>query len=161
MGNVTFSVDLQDPISYSFYILITGVALMLISAVIYIAFFRLWKVQRDENGLVKAKRTPGIILARSKLKYVAQLGRLEKALYNNEVGERESYQELSRIIRMFAKDATGLSIENYTLAEIKALRRNDLISLMEVYSAPEFSRYGRGDLSRDISDTKRAIQTWR
>ena len=96
MGNVTFSVDLQDPISYSFYILITGVALMLISAVIYIAFFRLWKVQRDENGLVKAKRT-----------------------------------------------------------------RNDLISVMEVYSAPEFSRYGRGDLSRDISDTKRAIQTWR
>ena len=179
MGDVSFSVELQEPISYSLYILLTGLALM---AVALVVFFIFWKRYVDYRNSVsttpRLKKKKKVVLSVLRAKYMRQIERLEKGLMENKADERTAYQELSRISRFFVHEATGLDVQNYSYAEIKALNMPGLTALVDSYYRPEFApdtgeceqtqtenQLTRNRISpalaRAIQNTKGVITAWR
>lgn len=140
MGDVSFSVDLREPISYSLYILITGLALMAVALVVFFIFWKRWiNYQNGISKVPRANKKKPIVLSYIRAKYLRQIARLEKGLAEQKTGGRIAYQELSRIIRAFVHEATGLDVQNYTYMEIKALNIPGLTALVESYYHPEFA----------------------
>ena len=180
MGDVSFSVELQEPISYSLYILITGLVMMAVALVVFYVF---WKRFIDfKNGnrkTLRPKKKAPVVLSVLRRKYLRQIARLEKGLVEQKVDARTAYQELSRIVRAFAGEATGIQIQNYSLAEVKFLNIPQLTTLISAIYKPEFeintplifvqnqdeqsreSAVFNEALERAIAQTKGVISSWR
>ena len=92
--------------------------------------------------------------------YLAKLNELENNIRNTDVDNREAYQKLSTIIRMFVYEMTGISVQNCTLEEIRPLRIPRLTRLVEEYYEPEFSSEDLGDALKSLSKTRKEIESW-
>ena len=113
------SVELQDPFSYMIIWII--LAVLFIAAVIFAQlYFR--KVLGDrlkKPRTPKLKKVPPATLDNIKRKYLGELTYIESDLVNNRITIREAYHKLSKNIRMFVFEVTGIKVQKYTLTEIR------------------------------------------
>ena len=159
---VSFTVGLKDPVSYSIIWFLMALALMALAGIVFSLFWwRYRKVCARNAEELKVIKPPAVVLPFLRRKYGRQIARLDTALRADEVEDRIAYQELSRIIRAFVNDTTGIETQNYTLQEIEALNIPQLTRLMREYVKPEFSEEGKGNVTEALLRTGQVVQAWR
>ncbi|MBR0091188.1 MAG: hypothetical protein IJP92_05785 [Lachnospiraceae bacterium] len=160
--DVSFSVGLKDPVSYSLIWFLVALALMAFGGIVFSLFY--WRYRKEQAKIaegVRVVKPPKVVMPFLKRKYGRQVARLDEALRNGQVEERIAYQELSRIIRAFAKEVTFIDVDKYTLSEIEMLNIPQLHRLVREYSQPEFSVNTGGNVTQSLIKTGQTIQEWR
>ena len=157
------SVKLRNMLDYSTLpIIIVGTVLLLITivAVIYI-LVRVIKSKKNKRKITAKElfwTKPD--MERLKKEYLAKLARIEEAFLADPTLIRPTYEKMSKLIRNFAYQATGIEVQKYTLYEIRMANMNSLADLVEEYYEPEFDRISEGDAKESIKKTKRMIAEW-
>lgn len=108
--------------------------------------------------------------------YIEKARVVEKKVINDEISSKQGFQELSTIIRQYAKERTGIDVTNMTLAEIRGLNLPMLENVIESYYEYEFSdRYdvkdmsdnrdtasiGKSNINKAVSMTVFALENWK
>ena len=160
--DVTFTVELQHPVSYSIQYFLIGLAVAALAAFfISLAAWRFRMILAGRAGGGKAVKPPKIVLRVIKSKYRGQINRLQAGLAQGAVTERVAFQELSRIIRQFVHEATRLNVQNFSFREIQALNIPQLTQLVREYYTPEFAESASGDLYGALGRTAQVMEAWR
>lgn len=95
-----------------------------------------------------------------KQKYMALLRELELKYHNGKISNRRAYQELSKIVRHFVYEATGIKVHNYTLQEIKNTNIVGLYEIVNECYTPEFSIDKNGDIYSSIARAGKVVEEW-
>jgi len=82
-------------------------------------------------------------------------------IQKNIISNREAYQSLSKLIRMFIYEMTNIKVQNYTLGDIKNINIHILYELVKEYYSPEFSRESKGDIISSIEKTRKVMEVWK
>lgn len=158
---IPITVELQDMFSYSRVgCLVVGIVLglLLLGFLIY-AIVKLTRRKKKVKPIKVNTITQGR-LARLKEKYNRALDDIAKRHENKKISDRAAYQELSRVIRHFVYDVSGIKVQNYTLAEIKEADIPQLYYLIAECYKPEFDAIGKGDAQDTISKARKVIGEW-
>lgn len=157
------SVKLRNMLDYSTApILIVGVLLLLITLVVVIYILVRVIKSRKNKRKITAKELLWTKPDMNKLKqeYLARLEKIERTFLEDPTLIRPTYEKMSKLIRNFAYEATGIEVQKYTLYEIRMAKMNSLADLVEEYYEPEFDRISEGDAKESIKKTKRTIAEW-
>jgi len=155
---MTFSTDFQAPFSYTCHIWLNlgiGLALLVLFAVIR-------KLAGYLRTLRDTPRYRRISDARRQV-YLDRLGEMDQSLGASGQTQRETYAQLSLLLREFALEASGTDTLTWTRGEIAAYlgrRLPDFARLMNEYTEPEFAEFSSGDAREAIARTKEAIRRW-
>lgn len=150
--------ELSDMFSYSFLPIIIFIVLLLVVIII----FKIYKPH-----VKKAKSIPKVAplshkdTLSIKNKYLLELDKLVEEVNNNSINTRKAYQKLSKLIRNYIFEATGIKVQNYTLAEIEKVNMPSLCELVREYYDPEFSFSSSGNVIESINKTRVVIEKWK
>ncbi len=155
------SVGLQEPFSYELWPVVVSFLFVLFIIVFFVVSFVMKKMKNGANGNVPVVqyRNPNRI-AYIKSKYLKEISKIENDYEHNKISVRTAYQKMSKCIRKFVHEMTGIRVHNYTLQDIKALNMPLLEELIEEYYAPEFAKRSEGNTKSSLEKTKRAIERW-
>ncbi len=157
-SELPITVELQDMMSYSkagvigFIALVAAVLLAILIAVII-------KLRKNAPAPVPRMASENKIRT-AKEKYNRLLMELEARYQMGKVSEKEAYQELSKYIRHFVHDVTGIKVQNCTLEDIGRLNMPMLYYLIAECYAPEFSQDASGNLGDSIRKAREVIYGW-
>ncbi len=141
--------------SYSFIPIIICIAIIIILIIIFaITIHKPKKVKKI--SIVKPININDI-----KNKYLLEIDNLLTSVNENKISLRHSYQQLSKLIRNFIYEVTGLKVQNYTLSDIKTINMPILSTLVEEYYHPEFAKDSKGDIIASITKTREVIAKWK
>ena len=160
------TVTLQPPFEYYWWVILIAAlfAVATIAIVIYVLnrYFHLFsKLKNRRKSPIKTP--PPRMLYQIKEDYMGKLQNLALAYGNQTMDKRTAYQRLSLLIRGFVQEATGINVENYSKAEIKAFGIKHLDNLMEEYYVPEFAEEERAqnrDFASACNTALGVIRTW-
>ena len=143
----------------SYIWLILGGAVLVISAGFFVTLFRfrLKKRVRKYKPLKPPKKPAPEYTRNHALKQI------DKCIYDLNHGRadiRESYQNMSTVMRTFASDMTGIDVTSMTLFELQALNDKRLSELIEKWYAPEFAMKTQADFMNDAEQAKHAVKRW-
>lgn len=156
------TVELQD--NYS----MIPMFLLVLLVIAAIVFLIIWaaKEKRTEKKPAEKVPVPAPVNPRSramelKRKYDRLLIQLADEYGKNMVSDRETYQRLSRLVRDFAFEMTGVKVQNYTLQELRGMNMPKLTALVEECYVPEFALDNcRGDAKETINKARKVIGEW-
>lgn len=155
------SVELQEPFSYDLWPMLVALAI----AVIIFGYLIISYVIKKVN--VKNKAAKPVVQYRNpdkiafiKSKYLKEIVKIENDYDSNKINLRIAYQRMSKCIRKFVHEMTGIKVQNYTLLDIKELNMPLLEALIEEYYAPEFAKRAEANTKESLEKTKRAIERW-
>ena len=159
------SVQPQPPLPYPTWMLVVGIAL-LVAAIVLAVFAR--RLLRDGSRGKKAdpspEKPPTVVPYfdpfESKMRHVAQLDRLRQSYDMGQVDSRVAHEEISRVARSFAHEATGIDVRNYTLEELRRSPYPALAGLIEICYEPEFAESSSVDPRDSIERAKAVIWSW-
>nr|WP_027872056.1 hypothetical protein [[Eubacterium] cellulosolvens] len=155
------SVELQDPFHFPVYWLLIGLVAAVLGTALFVYAFRIRKKMEEDRAheLKIRKPAPGaMVLIRRK--YLRELAAVQKEYSESKIDYREAYRRMSKTVRMFVYEATGIEVQNYTLMEIKKLRIRSLTLLVSHYYKPEFSVKSKTDVNKSLEKTRKVIETW-
>lgn len=95
-----------------------------------------------------------------KVKYFSMLDELYAKVAGGQISIRACYQALSRLVREFVAEITGIKVNRCTLSDIKRMNMPMLASLIEEYYEVEFAKVSVGNAEDAIARTKRVIELW-
>ena len=154
---IELKTELSNPFSYSIFPIL--ILIIIIFLLILILFIR--KKKKD------AKKKIVIITPNEKDKnaiknfYIEKINELLVNIQKNIISNREAYQSLSKLIRMFIYEMTNIKVRNYTLGDIKNINIPILYELVKEYYSPEFSRESKGDIISSIEKTRKVMEVWK
>lgn len=154
------TVELQDMFSYSF--LLVAVAVVL-AAIIGAAGLLVFLLKKKGKQPEKAEPSPvgkPVSGNQVKEKYYAVINDLETEFSKGRVSNREAYQELSRLVRHFVYEMTGIKVHHHTLDEIKKLNMPGIYAVIEECYAPEFSVDKDGNIYDTMNKARMVIKEW-
>ena len=82
---------------------------------------------------------------------------LENKINNNQISKKELYKQLSKIIRGYYYERTGINIISYSLTEITKLKDKSLSQLINECYRNEFSKQINKNTKKFICRTKEYI----
>lgn len=151
------TVDLQNPFSFSLIPIIILFILLVVPTYLYLK-----KIQQNrKEKVIEIKEVDEKNIIRIQKKYIKQLKILQDKIDNKKISIRRAYQRLSKIIRYFVYEVTGINVQNYTLSEIKKLKMHQLTELIEDYYVHEFSKKSLGNINESIQKTRKVIVRWK
>ncbi len=154
------SVNLQEPMSYMLVWIITA-GVLLLAAVLLQVIFRIRRRRRGEvPEKIKVVKPPRASIPEIKNRYLSDIDKIKDALTKGEIDKRIAYQRMSKVIRHFVFDMTGVQVQKYTLYEIKQIRMPMLTQLIEDYYVPEFAQETMADAIKSLEGTRRVIERW-
>ena len=159
-GNMETSVKLQEPFSYSMWPIVVVGALVILYGIYLFVTVIMRKKETKPSEQVVVKKVATIDVNKIKMKYLTQLELIRQELCKEKITTRDAYQKMSRCIRGFVYEVTGIQVQNYTLEDIKKLNMPGLEALIAEYYAPEFALRSISDSSASLEKTKRAIELW-
>lgn len=156
------TVELQDNYSYIMLFLMLFLAAALILLVV------LWarkgqKIPAKEKAVLPTQPpvNPGNHAMGLKRKYDRKLIQLSDEYEKQKISSREAYQMLSRLVRDFAYEMTGVKVQNYTLQELRTTGMPKLAALIEECYVPEFALgNAQGDATESIKKARKVIGEW-
>ena len=143
----------------SYIWLILGVIIFFISAGFIVTLFKYRirkKVRKHKTPKPPKKPTPEYIRNHA-------LKQIDKCIYDLSHGRadiRESYQNMSTIMRTFVTDMTGRDVTSQTLYELQASGDKRLSELIEKWYAPEFAMKTKADFMTDAEQAKHVVKRW-
>ena len=155
---IPITVELEDMMSYSSIGLIVSIVLLVI-LLVYVLLRIIIKQRKQKPEEItyvpNAKKLEHI-----KNKYRNMLTNIEQKRSAEKISERIAYQELSKVIRHFVYDATGIKVQNYTLEEIGRVNIPNLYYLIAECYVPEFSGDDVGNVYDSINKARMVIEGW-
>ena len=139
-----YSIELEPPFAYSSYWYAVGIGLILLSVLVAFLLKRLFAVR--VNSPLRLDR-----LHRESLSRIAAI---ENAYADQKLDTRAVHQQMSREVRQFISDVTGLRTENMNCEDLSRLGRPEYAQLIHKYYGPEFA-------SRPIADSIASIKSGR
>lgn len=153
------TVELQSPFHYSIWAIII-IAITFIGLTIYLIYDFIKKTTKSiEQRPVVQKRTPAQV-NNIRAKYLREINNIENDFDNNKISLRHAYQKLSKTVRKFVYEMTGIRVDNFTLQDIKEDGVPYLVELISECYAPEFSKYSSGNLKESLNKAKEIIAKW-
>ena len=149
------SVELQDMFSYSPVIVYVILLLFLATLIIYLLKKYKTREKTPKVKVAKPKDIPSI-----KNKYCKILMDIDRKYTENKLSDRLAYQELSKAIRYFVYEVTGIRVQNYTLDEISKLNIPNLYRLVEDCYVPEFAIENNCNIHESITKARKVIEEW-
>lgn len=157
-NDLPITTQLQDMMSYS-KLGIIGLLFLAAVVLIVIVVALIIKIRKNAPDPVPRIASESKINI-AKAKYNKLLMDLEARYQMGKISEKEAYQELSKYIRHFVHDVTGIKVQNYTLEDIGRLNMPMLYYLIAECYAPEFSADASGDLGESIRKAREVIYGW-
>lgn len=154
------SVELEKPLSYMIIWIILAVLAIAFLIFLQIFFRKKFGDRLKRPKKIKVKKPKPKTLMEIKLNYIGQLDQLTNRLNARQVTIREAYQEMSKIIRGFAFEATGIPVDKYSLAEIRKVGIPALTQLVAEYYEPEFARFTYVNVNQSIHKTRKVLELW-
>ena len=155
------SVELQSKYSYIFWPLIVFFAVVIVFLIALIVQKKLKSRPPKTIDIEQAWRALSEQEKYAlKMKYFALLDALYARAAANQISVRSCYQCLSRYVREFVSDITGIKVNRCTLSDIKRMNMPMLASLIEEYYEVEFAKVSVGNAADAIARTKRVIEVW-
>lgn len=157
------TVGLQEKMSYAFWPLIVFVIVMVLTVLICVLVKVLKQRANQPKAIDGEKAWRALSDAEKynlKMKYFAMLDELYSKVSSNQISVRHCYQRLSRYVREFVSEITGVKVNKCTLNDIKCMNMPMLAALIEEYYAVEFAKVSMGDAGAAIVKTKRVIEIW-
>lgn len=154
-------VQLQGPFMY---LIIWPILVILFIAGVVAAQIILRKKLGDrlkKAKQIRLKKISEATLEGKKKKYIGELIYIESDLMKNRITVRKAYHRMSKCIRGFVRDVTGLNVDKYSLYEISAIGIPQLTNLVREYYEPEFAREARVDARSSLMKTRMTIEGWR
>ena len=158
------TVSLQDNYTYLPLVLLV---LAVFAAVVLLVVWALKEKRKpkEQNKIPQAASVnPRSRVMELKRKYDRQLAELEEVYVKGEISGRKAYQKLSRLVRAFAHEMTGIRVSNYTLSELRGVGMPQLTSLIEECYVPEFAQGNRSESEVEIKDAirkaRKVISEW-
>ena len=150
------TVELQEQFSYWPVILwiIVGLA-----GTLLILFLR-FKFNPKKKPFPKPKAIAPQSLAALKEKYNRALNGIESARLEEQISDRQAFQALSKIVRDFVFEATGIKVQNYTLSEIQTANLPRLYELIPGCYIPEFAVEANANIYDTIMKARKVISEW-
>ena len=163
-GEITTSVELQDPFSYSKMPIFIALGILAVLAIVLLAlFFLKQRVNWKKKEKIK-KEKPVVFKPRNKLAikedYLARIAKVEKNYNEKKIDVRNAHQELSAIVRMFVFEMTGIQAQNLSLMELKEQKVESISGLIEEFYAPEFAERSEKETMDSIKDARTVVQSW-
>lgn len=157
---IPITVELEGMMAYSSIGLVIAI-LLLVALLVFIAVMLIAKRNKKNKGEEAIIHTPKPHkLEHIKTKYNNMLINIEQKRYANKITDREAYQELSKVIRHFVYDATGIKVQNYTLEEIGRVNIPNLYYLIAECYVPEFAAENVGNVYESINKARKVIVEW-
>ncbi len=150
------SLDLQDMFSYSFLPLIIFIIILIVILSIVLIILNRKPKPVQQITIVRPPNINDI-----KNKYLQEINNLLIAVNENKISLRLAYQKLSKLIRNFVYEVTGIKVQNCTLSDIKTLNLPILSTLVEEYYHPEFAKDSKGDIISSITKTREVVARWK
>lgn len=147
---MNITVALQDVRMFSFFWLLaalTGLAA---------AVFLVHQVLGKHGQIQKAAEEEASLQDR----YLGKLDHLEQEYLHNQISVRNAYQALSRTVREYGSELTGIPMDRLTLAEIRLHGSGKAAHLVERYYEPEFAEYAEDKFIHEIHYAKEVIRAW-
>ena len=154
------TVELQDNYSYSFWPVIVCI-LAVIGA--FIVTFLVAKAVKKIKSRPPKKTWQSLKDGEKnelRIKYYKLLEELLQKVQGEHISLRHCYQKLSKYVREFVADLSGVKVNKCTLNDIKQMNMPVLASLIEEFYEVEFAEVSVGDAEAAIAKTKRIIETW-
>ncbi len=154
------TVELQDMFSYSLLLVAIAVVLVAIIGMTGLLIFLLKKKAKQPEEVKPSSAAKPVSGNQVKEKYETAICDLETEYRKGGVPERNAYQELSRLLRHFVYEVTGIKVHHNTLEEIKELDMPGLCAVIEACYAPEFSVDQSGDIYDTMNRARMVIKEW-
>ena len=155
--NNLINFDLEEMFSYSLSPMILSLIIFLILLLIYYYLF----VKKPKAQFVYPHIVGKDAIKRT---YVSRLDDIINDYRNRRIDNRKVYIRLSKLIRGFAFEMTGVKLQNCTLDEISRMNMPQLYNLVYEYYDPEFARHSRGHspmvIDNVLTKTRMVIDRW-
>ena len=155
------TVELQDMFSYS--LVRVAFAVLLVVVVTTIGILVLLSKKKPKKQVEMITPTP-VVKPMSgnqvKEKYCLLINDLETKCRDGKMSNRKTYQELSKVVRRFVYEMTGIKVHHNTLDEIKKLNMPNLYAVIEECYAPEFSVDKDGSIYDTMNKARMVIKEW-
>ncbi len=149
--------DLEDMFSYSLVPIIISLIVFLLLALFYYHFF----IRRPKQPFHYHGRVGRDTIKKT---YLRRIDELINNYSKAKVNERQVYIQLSRLIRGFAFEMTGVKLQNCTLEDISKMNMPQLYNLVYEYYDPEFAKYSKGHsplvTNNSLIKTRGVIEKW-
>lgn len=109
--------------------------LLLLALVVWAAV--VWLSGRPPEELRHAPMPPGA-LAKARAEAIAQIDAVEASVLSGERSARAGYHELSRVVRRFVAEVSGLDAEHMTGADLRECGPEHLADLVATYYPSQF-----------------------
>ncbi len=152
------TVGLQDMYSYLLWPIIILVIIALIPPIIMLV-----KHIRNKNKIVTedyVAPVKALDINSAKQKYTGLIASIVEKYNSGKLSDKHAYQQLSKVVRSFVFDATGIKVQNYTLSEIKTLNIPKLYYLVDECYEPEFSEDNKGNIVETCEKARQVIVEW-
>ncbi len=150
------TVELQDFFSYWPVILLVVIGLLGAALILF------WpkKKAKPTQNIPRPKPIAPTNLALLKSKYDALLADIHAKRADNKLDDRQAFQALSKTVRGFVYEATGIKVQNYTLTEIKAANLPRLYELIAQCYVPEFAAENNSNIYELINKARKVVGEW-
>jgi len=152
------TVELQEMFSYSFVWAVLAAVLAVVVILLCIFWDKLIKKKEVTTVSMPVRNIPNKNVV--KQKYSAMINELEQKCREDKITGRQAHQEISKIVRYFVHELTGIKVQNYTLSEIRNTNMPKLYSMIEQCYAPEFAPDSTTDIFKTIKKARKVVEEW-
>lgn len=153
--------EAAPPIAYSPWWMVLGVGLIVLVIAWYGVLWWLTRKKKPRTIHTLAPLPPVVVdLAALKIKYLGLIAEIERQYQAKTISGRDVHQTLSITARLFVFEARGIRAHLLTLTDLRKGDQKALISLIEQYYPPEFTRLSQGNPPEAITKAKELVQSW-
>ena len=156
------SVKLQDMMSYSLILMIIAIAVIALPIIVFV-ILKLIKFKPKKKPV---KQMQPVVIRKNydpvslKSLYLNMIRDIEARYNEGKIDNRGAHQELSRVVRDYCSEASGIPADKLTLQEIGRLNLPSLYSLIREFYAPEFAYESARDMNMSFNGAREVITLW-
>ena len=143
-----YSIDLQSPFAFSNYWYVIAISLIAVSFVLRFLLNRIFAVQLSSPFRLDK-------LHHSCAKNISAI---EKAYNKDEMQSRDVHQKMSREVRKFIQDVTGLKTGTMVYEDLCRIGRPELAALIREYYEPEFALTSSVDTKSSLEKGRELVE---
>ncbi len=149
------TVELKEPFHYSFL-----PTLCLLGLFLVVLFLFFWSHRKKKEKKVAPTYFQRADISFIKQKYLQKIEQLSLLWKGEKITNRKAYQQLSKLVREFMAEVTGIPVQNYSLAEMEVINMPIAYELIKEYYQPEFAQISRGNIETSMEKAKKVIYEW-
>ncbi len=139
--------------------LLLGLAVLAVSAVFFVMLFK-YRIKKRAKRQPVPKPPAKIGESAAKKKALDSIDHIIFDVTHKKIDIRESYQQLSMVMRVFMTEISGTDVMSLTLYEMKNMKLGKFPELVEKWYEPEFAMMTRANFMQDAERAKKLVNKW-